>query len=87
MGNVGPLVGVDRSDPCALLSAMEEVLDRLLAGELVVRARVGEDERQWQQSDVPGLRIRINELRRKCAAQQTGKPRVSTIYVTSSKGI
>lgn len=59
--------GIDMADPCALWPKMQEVADRLLAGEQVVRARFGEEERQWQQSNLPGLQRRIRELKMECA--------------------
>ncbi|QFT69315.1 hypothetical protein FIU93_21190 [Labrenzia sp. THAF35] len=66
--------GIDMSDPCAVYPKLEQVLDRLLTGEMVVRARVGEDERQWQQSNIPELRRRIRELQMACARKRGARP-------------
>ena len=66
--------GIDMSDPCAVYPKLEQVLDRLLSGEMVVRARVGEDERQWQQASIPALRTRIRELKAACARKSGARP-------------
>lgn len=66
--------GIDMSDPCAVYPKLEEVLDRLLGGEMVVRARLGEDERQWQQAHIPSLRARIRELKAACARKSGTRP-------------
>lgn len=66
--------GIDMSDPCAVWPKLQEVLDRLLAGEMSVMARFGQDERRWQGSDVRALTARIAQLKSDCAAKQTGSP-------------
>ncbi|MCX2722604.1 hypothetical protein [Roseibium salinum] len=66
--------GVDMSNPCLVYPKLEEVLNRLLAGEMVVRARVGEDERQWQQSQIPALQARIRQLKSECARKSGQRP-------------
>lgn len=61
-------------------------MDRFLAGEMTVNVQFGDESVTWQSTDAPMLRSRINELRRQCAAQKSGK-RISTVYITSTKGI
>lgn len=67
--------GIDMSDPCSVWPVLDEVLNRLLAGEMAVRGRFGNDEHQFQQSDIDGLKSRIRTLKAECTAKQTGKPR------------
>lgn len=62
--------GIDMSDPCALWPKLQEVADRLSAGEQVVRGRFGEDEREWQKTDLKFLSARIRQLKIECARKQ-----------------
>ena len=66
--------GIDMSDPCAVWPKLQEVLDRLVAGEMVSRARFGDDEREWQRGNIPELRRRINELKAECARKTGARP-------------
>ena len=66
--------GVDMSDPCALWPKLQEVADRLLAGEGVIRARFGDDEREWQRASLPDLQGRIRALKLECARKQGRRP-------------
>lgn len=68
------LDGVDMSDPCALWPKLQEVADRLLAGEQVVRSRFGEDEREWQKTDLRALNARIRQLKSECDRKQGKRP-------------
>ena len=67
--------GIDMSDPCLVWPKLDEVLNRLLAGEMSVRGRFGNDEHQFQQSDIGALDSRIRTLKAECIAKTTGKPR------------
>ena len=78
---------VDRSNPCALLEVMEATFDRLLAGEVAVQVRFGDEEVRYQPSDIPALRVRIEELRSQCAAQRAGGRRIGVVYINASKGL
>lgn len=62
--------GIDITDPCAMWPKLQEVADRLVAGEMVVRARFGEEERQYQHANIPELKRRIRELKLECARQE-----------------
>lgn len=70
--------GVDTSDPCQMWPVLQDVLDKLLAGEMSVRGRFGDDEQEWQRTDIGALRQRIRELKHDCAVKQgvvTGRRR------------
>lgn len=68
--------GIDMSDPCAVWPKLQEVADRLLAGEQVVRAKFGNDEREWQRASLPDINARIRQLQNQCAAKQgAARPR------------
>lgn len=67
--------GIDMRDPCALWPKMQEIYDRLLAGEQVVSTRFGNDETRWQATNMPALAKRIQELKAECAAKSSGRPR------------
>ena len=67
--------GIDISDPCSVWPKLDEVLNRLLAGEMSVRGRFGNDEHQFQQSDIGALESRIRTLKAECIAKTTGKSR------------
>lgn len=77
--------GIDMSDPCAVAPKLEAALDRLLAGEMTVKARFGKDEVEYQQVDVPALRSRIRELRTQCAARG-GRSPVAFVNFRSNRG-
>jgi hypothetical protein len=66
--------GIDMSDPCALLPKFQELHDRLIAGENVVKARFGDDEKEWQRGDVSAIAKRIRELKNECALRQGRRP-------------
>lgn len=66
---------VDMSDPCVVWPKLDEVLNRLLVGESVVRSRFGEEEIQFSAVNISALKTRISELKAACAAKQTGRPR------------
>lgn len=66
--------GVDMSDPCAMWPKLQQVVDRLLAGEMVVSARFGDDERSWQKTDLKSLQARIRQLQSECARKQGHRP-------------
>lgn len=66
--------GIDMSDPCALWPKLQEVADRLLGGEMVVRSRFGDDEREWQRTDLPSLQSRIRQLKVECANRSGQRP-------------
>ena len=66
--------GIDMSDPCAVWPKLQEVLDRLLAGEMVVRARFGDDEQDFQRASIPALERRINTLKGQCLAASGQRP-------------
>lgn len=67
--------GIDMRDPCALWPKLQEVYDRLLAGEQVVEARFGTDQKRWQPTDMRALAARITALKSECAAKSGGRPR------------
>jgi len=62
-----PFDGIDMSDPCSLWPKLQEVYDRLIAGEMVVKSRFGDDEREWQRSNSGELKDRIRQLKAQCA--------------------
>ncbi len=64
---------IDMSDPCEVWPKLQEVHDRLLAGEMVVRGKFEEDEQEFQRVDLPAIIRRIRELKYECAAK-SGKP-------------
>ncbi|WP_319568368.1 hypothetical protein [Cohaesibacter marisflavi] len=66
--------GIDMSDPCAVWPKLQQVCDRLLAGEMVVKARFGDDEREWQRGNLSELRKRIIELKAECARKNGAPP-------------
>lgn len=65
--------GVDMSDPCAVWPKLQDVHDRLLAGEMVVKGRFEEDEQEFQRVDLPAIVRRIRELKFECA-KKSGLP-------------
>lgn len=67
--------GIDDSDPCALWPVLQGVADRLLAGEMVTRARFGDEEHEFQSGDIRALRARIRELQSECARRTGATPR------------
>lgn len=66
--------GLDMSDPCALWPKLQEVADRMMAGEQVVRAKFGMDEREWQRSDLAAINARIRTLKAECARKRGERP-------------
>ncbi|MCD1644318.1 hypothetical protein [Aurantimonas coralicida] len=58
--------GIDMADPCALGPKLQEIYDRLLAGEQVVEARFGTDTKRWQPTDMKALAARIAQLNTEC---------------------
>lgn len=67
--------GIDMSDPCALWPKLQEVYDRLLAGEQVVEARFGTDQKRWQPTDMKALERRIGMLQEQCRLKSGQRPR------------
>ena len=67
--------GIDMGDPCALWPKLQEIHDRLLAGEQVIEARFGTDQKRWQPTDIAALRRRVSELKSECAAKAGTRPR------------
>lgn len=67
--------GIDMSQPCLVWPKLQEVYDRLIAGENVVVARFGTDEKRWQGADKAALKARITELRAECDRAQGRRPR------------
>ena len=66
---------IDMSDPCVVWPKLEEVLTRLLAGQMVVRGRFDQDEQEFQRVDIEALQRRIHVLKAECAGKQGGRPR------------
>lgn len=66
--------GIDTADPCALWPVLQSVYDRLVAGEMVVKARFGDDETEYQRADLKALAARIRELRAECSARHGTAP-------------
>ena len=67
--------GIDQTDPCALWPVLQSAADRLLAGEMVTRARFGDEEHEYQRGDLAALQARIRELRAECDRLQGARPR------------
>lgn len=66
--------GVDTADPCEVWPVLQNVLDRLLAGEMVIRGQFEDDEVEYQRVDVPRIQQRIRELKAECAAKNGAAP-------------
>lgn len=66
---------LDATDPCAVWPVMQSVLDRLLVGESVVRARFGEDDVEFGRINIAALERRIAELKAECVRRTTGRVR------------
>lgn len=67
--------GVDMTDPCAVWPVLQSTLDRLLAGEMVTRARFGDDDVEFNRGSIGALQSRIRELKSECEAKTSGRPR------------
>lgn len=65
--------GIDMTDPCAVWPVLQQALDRLLAGEMVTRARFGEDDIEFNRGSISAMQSRIRELKAECQAKTSGR--------------
>ena len=68
-------VDVDFDDPCAMARALRKVEIRIVSGAGVVRTKFGNDDVQWSNANVAGLRDLISDFERKCAAKSGTRTR------------
>ena len=66
---------VNFDDPCAMARALRKVEIKIVSGAGVVRTKFGNDDVQWSNANVAGLRELIGDFERKCAALSGNRTR------------
>ena len=67
------VASIDINDPCAVIGYLKLVRLRLIAGEVEIKARFGEDEVTFKASNLRNINAEIARLEPECAAQE-GRP-------------
>ena len=66
---------VDFDDPCAMARALRKMEIKIVSGAGVVRTKFGNDDVQWSNGNIAGLRNLIDDFERKCAAKSGTRTR------------